>query len=390
MDCRKMEILIQMDIDGRLPQEWQTALAAHISACPACAKANAELRKLDAILAEELPAVEVPADFAASVMASLPQEEEKPANNIIPLRRKKRWLAPAALTAAAAALVISAGAMGLFDAETPALPDDSIVIAEQDLPEMQPTPDDPQQGADPLQSEDDPADIPVTDPVEVTDPEGTEDPVTVTDPVEEDPADQPLQYIDGMAMPSVMTSTQAHGSYSQITLASYSDCDILSMRAGNGLVTYYIEYEGSYFEWQVPVSGGAAASAIGGVEGLPTTGGVGTPYQNETGSGYRAASPDGLYTADNRADGVWLSDGTAEQQVSTAGGGALVCWNSDNDKFFFTDAGGTLYVYYSSQSLLLTVQGSVPGAAWNGLNDLVFTAYDGATGHTSLFRVTLP
>lgn len=387
MDCRKIEILIQMDIDQHLPEAWQQVLAEHISACPACAKANAELRAVDALLKEELPAVAPPADFAAAVMAALPEAEAAPK----PQRRVRRFVMPAALTAVAAALILATGILGFWDFQPTELQPPQIAqvdpSAQQDDPELvnqvtkppvQPEKLDPKPNEDP-----NPDDPDQTDPEDPT----QNDPVSNDDPLPQDPLEQ---YLNGIEMPRVSSDNRSQGSYSQITLASYSDCDILSLRVSNGLATFYIDVDGSYYEWQVPTDGLSPASAIGDVESLPSTGGLGKAFSDAEISGFSAASPDGIYTAYNQDDGLWLDDGNDKKLLSELAGGQLVAWNADNDKLFFSDASGALHVYYISKDLVLDIASDVRSACWSGLNELVFTALDSSTGCVSLFRVTLP
>ena len=72
MECRDIEILVQMNIDHCLPEALRPELEAHLAACPACAQYAAELQQLDVMLAAEITHVAPPEGFTAAVMAALP------------------------------------------------------------------------------------------------------------------------------------------------------------------------------------------------------------------------------------------------------------------------------------------------------------------------------
>jgi predicted anti-sigma-YlaC factor YlaD len=94
-DCRSAESFY-LYLEGELDPAERHGLEAHLEDCPACREALAERRLLHEAFTS-LPPIEVPPDFALSVMDSLPE----------PAEAKARWLAP--LFAGSAALVI-----GLF------------------------------------------------------------------------------------------------------------------------------------------------------------------------------------------------------------------------------------------------------------------------------------
>jgi len=94
-DCRSAESFY-LYLEGELDPAERHGLEAHLEACPACREALAERRLLHEAFTS-LPPIEVPPDFALSVMDSLPE----------PAEAKARWLAP--LFAGTASLVV-----GLF------------------------------------------------------------------------------------------------------------------------------------------------------------------------------------------------------------------------------------------------------------------------------------
>jgi predicted anti-sigma-YlaC factor YlaD len=88
-------------LEGELGPYDARKLEEHVECCPACRDALAE-RRLFHEAFTSLPPFEVPADFARSVMDSLPEPEV----------RRAGWLAP--LAAAAAALSVGLAGFYLF------------------------------------------------------------------------------------------------------------------------------------------------------------------------------------------------------------------------------------------------------------------------------------
>jgi predicted anti-sigma-YlaC factor YlaD len=94
-DCRNAESFY-LYLEGELDPAERRGLESHLEDCPACREALAERRLLHEAFTS-LPPLEVPPDFALSVMDRLPE----------PATVGHRWLAP--LIAATASLVV-----GLF------------------------------------------------------------------------------------------------------------------------------------------------------------------------------------------------------------------------------------------------------------------------------------
>ncbi len=90
-DCRRAESLY-LYLEGELDPDDKRQLEAHLAACPDCRDALAERRLLHEAFTS-LPPLEVPADFALSVMDRIPEAAGRAAG----------WLAP--LASGAAALV---------------------------------------------------------------------------------------------------------------------------------------------------------------------------------------------------------------------------------------------------------------------------------------------
>jgi anti-sigma factor RsiW len=102
--CPRPESLY-LYLEGELGPYDARKLEEHVDCCPACRDALAERRLLHGAFTT-LPPFEVPADFARSVMDSLPEPEA----------RKARWLAP--LVAAMAALAVGLAGFRVFTGES--------------------------------------------------------------------------------------------------------------------------------------------------------------------------------------------------------------------------------------------------------------------------------
>lgn len=97
-DCRSAETLY-LYLEGELGPTERRELEAHLETCPACRGVLAERRLLHEAFTS-LPPLEVPPDFALSVMDRIPEAAEA----------KARWLAP--LVAGTASLVV--GLLGFY------------------------------------------------------------------------------------------------------------------------------------------------------------------------------------------------------------------------------------------------------------------------------------
>ena len=97
-DCRSAETLY-LFLEGELGPAERRELEAHLEGCPACREALAERRLLHEAFTS-LPPLEVPPDFALSVMDRLPE----------PAEARSRWLAP--LVAATTSLIV--GLLGFY------------------------------------------------------------------------------------------------------------------------------------------------------------------------------------------------------------------------------------------------------------------------------------
>ena len=75
MRCGKAQKLISAELDGELDQRLTAALAAHIDECARCQRFRDDVARSDQAL-EVLPAADPRSDFAARVVAALPDHEE--------------------------------------------------------------------------------------------------------------------------------------------------------------------------------------------------------------------------------------------------------------------------------------------------------------------------
>jgi len=76
MSCLRPDRM-NLYLEGELPESERREFEGHLGACPACRRALEDRRALD-LAFSSLPPIEVPPDFAAAVLARLP-EEPRPA-----------------------------------------------------------------------------------------------------------------------------------------------------------------------------------------------------------------------------------------------------------------------------------------------------------------------
>ena len=68
MRCSSCEPLLDLYVDGALPQARQAAVGAHVRACDACRGLYERLRIVDALLETHKPVGVLPADFTVALM----------------------------------------------------------------------------------------------------------------------------------------------------------------------------------------------------------------------------------------------------------------------------------------------------------------------------------
>jgi predicted anti-sigma-YlaC factor YlaD len=113
-DCRSAETLY-LYLEGELGPAERRGLEAHLEGCPACREALAERRLLHEAFTS-LPPLEVPPDFALSVMDRLPE----------PAEARSRWLAP--LVAATTSLIV--GLLGFYVLTGESLSDVLVAVSQ--------------------------------------------------------------------------------------------------------------------------------------------------------------------------------------------------------------------------------------------------------------------
>ena len=385
MDHSKFQLMIQQHIDNVLSPAEEEQLRQHLDVCPDCAALMRDLSSLDELLAAELTEVDPPAGFAERVMDALPAEGSK---------KPRRRLYLIWGSVAAAALLLVAAISGLFHQnETLAPPPPIAVDDEEDAARPELTLPNA-----PIVAENETGDK--TDEA-VNNNENSEDKDDTAAPAQDEQSAQsngaaPVQsqpeeaaptYSGEHELPSVASGSYAPGAFSTVTLASVANCDALRPQINGSVVTFYINLDGSYLQWQVSADGSGNAVFLGECSGLPSLPGAGQYHCDENGrEWYSASTASGSYVAENSWSGLTVNG----QEVSTSGGGYLVSWAGDGSKVFFTDGGGTLRLYYPAEGMLLDVASSVSSAVWYGSNSIVMSAYDGSTGYYSIFRVSVP
>ena len=378
MDHSKFQSMIQKHIDKALSPAEEEQLTQHLAQCPDCAALLRDLARLDDLLAAELTEVEPPTGFAAGVMTAISGAEVKP-----PKRRPFYLLWG---SVAAAALLLLAGISGLFHQGDTLAPPPEVAVDEEEgeRPELF-LPDAPQVADNDAAAEEKdsaPADEDKEDKADSAKPEAAQQPADNVESVDEQPAPT---YSGEHELPTVASGSYASGAYSMVTLASVANCDALRPQVSGSVVTFYVNLDGSYLQWQVSADGSGNAVFLGECDGLPALPGVGVYHCDENGREWYSASY-GSYTAENTDSGLLLNGET----VAPVGGGYLLSWAGDGNKFFFTDGSGRLYIYYPAEDMLLDVGAYASSAEWYGSNNIVLSAYDSATGYDSIFRISVP
>jgi len=413
MNCQDYERLINKKLDRSLSPREASLLEAHLAACPACARMAEEYLLLDQLLAQNIAQVNPPADLCSSVMAALPEGqllELESFRSKAKHRRSPAWRwAGGAVAAAAVALGFLVGSW--FEQSQPGTELSTPPIqAEQEQPEQAPelqkpfrparenqqTPD--QEEALPVVAEQPDADA--SQPPQQQDPVNTEAPVEadpteapVTDPpaVEEAPVD--VNHNNEFSLPPVAYGNSSQGDYNLLTLAAVEGYDAKLPLVKGSTVSFYVETEDAYLEYQVEISG-AEPQFLGETESLPSAKATAGCESMEEGSGVEASSANGQI-AQNRGGeepGLWLLNADEESKLTEIGGGALLSWSADGNKILFTDTEEHLHIYYVAENILLNLNAApVHSFCWGSDGrSIVFSALDAETGYYSIFTVIVP
>jgi hypothetical protein len=396
MDCRDLEMLMQMAIDKTLSDAGRELLRAHLAECQDCAANFAEYERLEALLQEQLTIVAAPADLKTNVMAALPAASAwvKPAPVVWskPAQRStfRRFLPAISLATAAAALLLIAGLSGWFGADAPDLTNEFPVAQ-----------------VDPDTQDNDDVTVPdnTTNDDQTTDNNGTDEPTNdnTTDNNDDTPSvENPQTYAGGILLPQVAHSTESHGSYSLYTLASHEDYDAVLPRVSGNVVTYYLIAGDYYLEWEADLARKGEPVYIGETESLPDVATIAGFSDKSAEYGYTyisAISPDNTKQAlnlDGGDEGFWLVDRTTADSepvlIDGDGGGKIVSWAPDGAKVLYTTYNGALHVYYPDQDMILDLfDGEVESVCWAAdSKNIVFAAEDEDTGNLSIFSVIVP
>ncbi len=112
MTCRHAQELRDAYLDGELSSSIAAEVHAHLLQCPECQRQYEMVRAAGNVIAKDEPPAGLPDDFAARVLAGLPNMKEQPAaTGILPRREQRRrtWrkIGSAAFPAVAAILFFS-------------------------------------------------------------------------------------------------------------------------------------------------------------------------------------------------------------------------------------------------------------------------------------------
>ncbi|MDO4733226.1 MAG: hypothetical protein Q4B50_06920, partial [Bacillota bacterium] len=223
-------------------------------------------------------------------------------------------------------------------------------------------------------------------------------PVTAKQPedlptVEELPEDS--SHKNEFSLPPVAHGNSIQGDYNLKILAAVEGYDARNPLVKGSTVSFYVETEEAYLEYQVDL-GGADAVFLGESESLPSaqaTAGC-MSLEGFDFSCVEAVSADGLI-AQNRggeAAGLWLLSEEEESLLSELGGGSLLSWSADGNKLLYTDSENSLHIYYVAENILLDLCDSpVHSFCWGSDGkSIVFSALDTESGYYSIFTVIVP
>lgn len=412
MDCRFFEHQVQLHIDGLLSVAEQKDMLQHAQVCPSCAALLQDMTELAVLLSAHLSAVEPPAGFAAGVMAALPELTVKQVPRIKVIRPVWRRFGT---VAAAAALLLAAGVYSLWPGEEPLpLDETNTPTVAEDVdpgpapnygpvkPNLLPVPPDPIE-------ENGPVDVEQVE----EDEDDTQQPLQTPEikPVIAEEAPPPLLPFEGgvdLPLPA-LDPPQPASTFEITVLAAYEDCDALlpSFNKG-GQVEFYTKYKNKLQMWTQTLGAEEEPAYQDQVKALPAlTEIIGSMDTSVTAgfSNVSAVSPDGRFTVINRGGdqpGIWLYESavlveeSAEEPqelgelISALGGGKILCWFSDNNKFLYTDNTGKLFVYYiyGEKNIVPLYNGIVSCASWVNSKTVVFSGKMLKNERSAIYAIT--
>jgi hypothetical protein len=397
MNCQQFFNIIQKQLDGQLPQELAADFAEHLAECPACAENYAEAVALDALLTETLSQIDIPTDFAASVMAKLPDNmpEVAATDNIVPISMKgkgKNLLKPVIWASCAAAVAVCVGLFGFNGHNMDILPN-QVQIAKED----------------PVHQENNPA----LDRVENSTVNGIENKDNnVVDEGQENTdnktanssmqiAQQEKSSTGLVSTPKVAYNTQINGQFNITILAQHENASALAPHIKvNGNIEYLLKTETGYELWQQSLTASDPPIMLEKDATLVTRGQNNTSVMSWLqGREYITdISEDGsLFAANIKGEegGLWISPNNANSDprtFTTIGGGSCLSISPDSSKIAFTDSTGKLYVAYLAENTTIEVfDGNVSYLAWLGESrTLIFSATPKDEVYSNIYRATIP
>lgn len=397
MNCQQFLNIIQKQIDGQLPQDMAADFAAHLAECPACAEKYAEAVALDALLTETMSQIDIPGDFAASVMAKLPDNisEITATDNVVPLDKKdkgKIMLKPVIWAACAAAVAVCVGLFGINDHNTNILPN-QVQIAQDD----------------PAQQENDfvldPSGNPASNELGNKDNKAASGGQENTGNKHTNSSMQIAQQEESstglVSTPKVAYNTQINGQFNITILAQHENASALAPHLKvNGNIEYLLKTETGYELWQQSLTASEPPIMLEKDATLVIRGQNNTSVMSWLqGREYiTATSEDGsLFAANIKGEegGLWISPNNPNSEPRTftpIGGGSCLSISPDSSKIAFTDSSGKLYVAYLAENMTIEVfDGNVGYLEWLGESrTLIFSATPKDNVYSNIYRATIP
>jgi len=436
MDCRLFEHQVQLSIDGLLSAEEREEMLLHAQTCPSCAALLQDMTALAGLLTKRLKAVEPPAGFSRAVMAALPGSSIKPASRPKVRRRPIWWRFGTVAAAAALLLAVGLHNIGLsqpgVEPTNPRQDPSRIVAVDNPNPNFNPV-DSSNTGVNPIDPLPNPSN---NDPTQIPSNTGdVADEPTGDSTVKEPPVDQPINngepavgidddnppFVAAMDLPRpanrLLPSTE--GVFALAVLAVYEDCDaILPSFNEAGEVEFYTKYKNKIHKWTQSLGAEEDAKCLEEVKTLPTLPEIMGNVEGSAAANFSrvtAVAPDGRYIAVNQAGeqpGIWLHkkraatvDDSAEQlgqaeqeqlepgqQISTAGGGKILCWSPDSNKLIYTDDAGKLFVYHFFEKKTQPLyNGAVTCASWaKDSKTVVFSGKMDNKDNSAIYTIIVP
>lgn len=111
MNCKEIQMLLSLSLDGALNREEQELIDAHLETCEVCRQEYTALKELKDALTE-IPLLPLPADYHAELMEKIKREKILPLAPVSPDRKKAPlWKKYTAIAAALLAVIVVGGGL---------------------------------------------------------------------------------------------------------------------------------------------------------------------------------------------------------------------------------------------------------------------------------------